>query len=244
MFRRRRSRNREFPELWQSVLSERLQWWPLPDAGQRASMESHVLAFHSHTRFEGTKGFTTSEEITVTIAAEACRLVAGLDLDWYRDVTTVIVNPSIAVVRGERHIGGGIATNAPTEIAGEAMLHGPVLIAWDQAELGVRHPEFGHNVVYHEFAHKIDMADGAATGTPIQPDKAAYERWQSVMDGALSSLHNGHLTGIDTYGATNPSEFFAVVTEAFFDVPQRLRKNAPAVYEILRDFYHQDPASD
>lgn len=225
------------------MLSERLAWWPLSDPGRRTSMESHVLAFYDQTGFEGSRGYSPTVDVTVTIAAEACRLVAGLDLYWYRDVTTVIVHPSVAVVRGERHLDGGVASDEPTMISGESMLHGPVLIAWDQAELAARHPEFGHNVVYHEFAHKIDMADGAADGTPRQPDAASYQRWESVMGKALGQLRDGHLRGIDAYGATNPAEFFAVATEVFFDVPSRLRTQAPEVYDTLRGFYRQDPAS-
>jgi Mlc titration factor MtfA (ptsG expression regulator) len=237
------SHNASLPTEWRDLLARRLTWWPLPAAEQHAVLEELVMAFLASKRFEAARGFTVSDDIRVTIAADACLLIVGLDLGWYRDVTTVIVSPSVAVRSGKRRLGGGIESEGPMSLAGEAMLHGPVMIAWDQAVGAARHPERGRNVVFHEFAHKLDMADGDANGVPRLPDRDAYHRWERAMGSALADLREGLPRFIDSYGATGPSELFAVATEAFFDIPKEQREREPEIYSLLSAFYRQDPAS-
>lgn len=243
----RRNRNdlrtMPFPDEWRVLLAHQLAWWPLPADEQHVVLERLVLGFLASKRFEAARGFTLSDEIRVTIAADACLLIVGLDLGWYRDVTSVIVYPSVAVRSGTRHLGGGIVSEGPMSLAGEAMLHGPIMIAWDQAFGAARHPRRGHNVVFHEFAHKLDMADGAANGVPRLPNPDAYQRWERVMGAALTDLRDGQPRFIDSYGATGPGELFAVVTEAFFDLPKEQQEQEPEIYALLRAFYRQDPAS-
>jgi Mlc titration factor MtfA (ptsG expression regulator) len=121
---------------------------------------------------------------------------------------------------------------------------GPVLLAWDQAEEAARHPGSGHNVVFHEFAHKLDMLDDIIDGTPPLERRADLDRWVEVFTEAYEALRAGRARPpLQPYGATNPSEFFAVATEAFFDVPAQLAHHEPKLYEVLRDFFNQDPAA-
>jgi Mlc titration factor MtfA (ptsG expression regulator) len=242
MRRPRSSQGRSLPLEWQELLTERLRWWPLVDTDQQAVLEQLTADFIATKNFEGSRGFRPSDDVIVTIAAQACRLIVGLDLGWYRDVTTIIVYPSVAVRPGRRHFDGGIESDGPAALAGEAMLHGPVMIAWDQALGATRHPERGHNVVFHEFAHKLDMADGSASGVPHLRDREAYRRWERVMGTALDDLRSGEPRFIDSYGAVGATELFAVATEAFFDVPEDLRDLEPEIYDLLRGFYRQDPA--
>jgi hypothetical protein len=118
-----------------------------------------------------------------------------------------------------------------------------VIIAWDAARADARHPERGHNVVFHEFAHKLDMLNDLIDGTPPLPDAAARRRWHEVCTAEYELLRSG--MGDDLlrdYGAVNPGEFFAVATEVFFDLPGEMRARKPALYSVLRDFYRQDPA--
>jgi hypothetical protein len=122
------------------------------------------------------------------------------------------------------------------------MLHGPVMLAWDEVLTDTRHPERGRNVVFHEFAHKLDMADGSAGGVPDLRSREAYRRWKGIMGKALDDLRTGEPRFIDGYGAVGPAELFAVATEAFFTVPGDLRNREPEIYALLRDFYRQDPA--
>jgi Mlc titration factor MtfA (ptsG expression regulator) len=171
-------------------------------------------------------------------------LILGLDYDYYHRVTSIIVSPTTVVLEGDRHLGGGVYTDEPEHIIGEARSDGPVLIAWDSARAQARDPDGGRNVVYHEFAHKLDMLGGSVDGTPPLESHAEYERWVRVCNAEFAALREG--TGgelLDPYGAENTGEFFAVVTEVFFDRPVELEREKPELYAVFRDFYRQDPAA-
>jgi len=120
------------------------------------------------------------------------------------------------------------------------------VLVWDAVLHGARHPEQGHNVVYHEFAHKLDMLDGAADGTPPLADSDQFAEWVAVCTREFLRLRalagKGHKTFLDAYGATNEAEFFAVATEEFFDRPVALNAHAPDLYHVLSSYYRQDPA--
>jgi Mlc titration factor MtfA (ptsG expression regulator) len=136
-------------------------------------------------------------------------------------------------------------TDEPMSIIGQAHgRRGPVIVAWDAARAGARHPERGHNVVFHEFAHKLDMLDNMIDGTPPLPDQATRRRWIEVCTAEFQLVRaglGGHL--LWSYAGVNPGEFFAVATEVFFGRPLELRIEKPALYEVLADFYRQDPAA-
>jgi hypothetical protein len=137
----------------------------------------------------------------------------------------------------------------PVEISqpihGQAFMQGPVIIIWDAALHGGRHPESGYNVVYHEFAHKLDMLDGAADGTPPLRNSAEYQEWNRVCSLEFNRLRHDAEMGIETflnyYGATSEAEFFAVATEQFFDQPELMIEQAPGLYRVLKEYYRQDP---
>jgi Mlc titration factor MtfA (ptsG expression regulator) len=130
---------------------------------------------------------------------------------------------------------------------GEAHYRGPVVLAWDEVLRDGRHPSSGKNLVLHEFAHQLDMLDGVVNGTPPLRDVEQYRRWERVMTGEFKRLRSaagaGRATLLDQYGATNEGEFFAVATECFFDQPVALAEYHPGLYEVLRDYYRQDPAA-
>jgi MtfA peptidase len=131
-------------------------------------------------------------------------------------------------------------------LLGEAHLRGPVILTWDSVLRGSVHPEFGHNVVYHEFAHQLDMQDGRGDGTPPLASREQYARWVEVCTREYTALREriaqGEPTFLDPYAGTDESEFFAVATEHFFDQPEAMRARHPELYQVLRDFYRQDPA--
>jgi Mlc titration factor MtfA (ptsG expression regulator) len=135
-------------------------------------------------------------------------------------------------------------TDEPMSLLGLAEFDGPIIIAWDEVRRNARHPEHGHNVVYHEFAHKLDMLDGVIDGRPPLGRGDAVARWAAVCNEEYEKVRaglGGHL--IDDYAATDPAEFFAVVTEVFFDIPVGMEAEKPELYDVLRDFYQQDPAA-
>ena len=248
--RRRRKRAAEpFPEAWERHIARNVAHDRLLDAPERARLRLLIRDFVAEKRFEGCGGQEIDDEIRVTIAAQACLLVLGLPGEPYRHVRTVLVYPS-TVLLPARTPGAFERPNRPIEgplpILGQAIRGGPVILAWDAVERTARHPESGHNLVYHEFAHVIDMLDGAADGTPPLVDRAEYARWVRVCEQEFQALRDrperARAGPLDRYGATREAEFFAVATEAFFDRPLDLRRRHTELYEVLRDYYRQDPA--
>jgi hypothetical protein len=240
-----RHRRAGLPAGWERVVEGALSYWALLDDDERLRLGELMELLLRYKRWEAAAGFTLTDEIRTVIAAQAGLLILGLDFEYYRDVQAIIVHPTTMTFTGVR--AGpfrGVVTDSPLPILGQANdRRGPVIIAWDAARTDARHPERGHNVVFHEFAHKLDMLDDLIDGTPPLPDAAARRRWQEVCTAEYELLRSG--TDDDLlrdYGAVNPGEFFAVATEVFFDLPAEMQARKPALYSVLRDFYRQDPA--
>ena len=244
--RRRRVRAalaRAFPDEWRHLLEERWAQWRTLDTAERAHLEDLIRVLLVDRYWEATRGFRLTAQMRVLIAALATLPILGLDIDYYRRVTSIIVAPSTVRLEGPRPAGNGLYTDEPEAIIGQAAHEGPVIIAWDAAEEQAARPESGRNVVYHEFAHKLDMLGGAVDGTPPLDSSAAYHRWVEVCTLEYERLRRGEAGDLlDPYGAENPGEFFAVITETFFCQPLPLEAEKPALYSVLRDFYRQDPA--
>jgi Mlc titration factor MtfA (ptsG expression regulator) len=219
--------------------------WHVLDDGERERLEAASDWLLRHKHWEAAHGFALADEITVTIAAQAALLVLGLSVDEYREVSAIIVYPTAMQSRGV-YAGPvpGTVTDGVVPVLGEAHDgRGPVLLAWDEAENASRDPGRGHNVVFHEFAHKLDMRDDIVDGTP-RLERGDLEEWVAVCTEAYNALRAGiERPPLQAYGATNPAEFFAVATEAFFDVPVPLERHEPKLYEVMRHFYKQDPAA-
>ncbi len=238
-------RRRGLPDDADIVISGTLSSWHLftPDEQTRLLELTAWLLDHKH--WEAAAGFVLDDTIRTVIAAQAAIPILGLSVDHYQLVTAVIVHPTTALHRGER--AGpvpGTRTDSILPIHGLAQdRRGPVLIAWDQALAAARHPERGRNVVFHEFAHKIDMLDGIVDGTPPL-DQGEMRRWVDVCTAVYDDLRHGvDRPPLSDYGATNPAEFFAVATESFFSASGPLRDAEPDLYDVLRGFYRQDPAA-
>lgn len=219
------------------------------DDAERTHLRELIQVFVAEKDWEGCGGLELTDEIRVTISAQACLLLLGLPHNYYQNVETIIVYPS-TVFPPQRKLGFFETALAPIEsshpIIGQVFQQGPVIIIWDAALHGGRHPERGHNVVYHEFAHKLDMLDGAADGTPPLRDRAEYSDWvQTCSREYLRLKHDaehGRKSFLNAYGATNEAEFFAVATEQFFDQPLLMIKNAPDLYRVLKEYYRQNPS--
>lgn len=227
----------------EAIVARHLRHWAHLDAEERDDLLAIVDWLLRRKTWEAANGFALDDTIRVVIAAQAALLVLGLSVDHYRYVSTIIVYPAASVAIGERAGPAGTRTRTPLPIHGMAQDHrGPVLVAWDQASASARHPERGHNVVIHEFAHKIDMSDGYTDGTP--PLRGGdLARWNEILadEYERSDLRPSD-RALRPYAWTNPGEFFAVATEAFFCTPASLRDAKPDLYQALGDFYRQDPA--
>jgi Mlc titration factor MtfA (ptsG expression regulator) len=247
--RRKRILATPFPAEWLRVLQRNMVHFGYLDADEQRRLCDLIQVFIAEKNWEGCNGLTLTDEIRVTIAAQACLLVLELDHVLYHNVETILVYPSAFIPRrAEAPLFANPGIEHPLlPLLGEAHQRGPVILTWDAVRRSGRHPELGHNVVYHEFAHKLDMLDGAIDGVPPLESKAEYERWESVCKSEyerLQQLSDAGSEGVlDPYGSTDPAEFFAVVTEAFFDEPLALLHEYPALYEVMAGFYRQDTAA-
>lgn len=237
-----------FPSDWEPYLERNISHYKLLQEDRKKHLRDLVQVFVAEKNWEGCAGLVMTNEIRVTIAGQACLLILELPHDLYSGVESVFVYPT-AVVRPEHKLGvferpQGI-TPVPYPILGEAQHRGPVILVWDSVKQMAQHPEAGHNVVYHEFAHKLDMIDGAVDGTPPLGSPALYQEWAEICSREFLKLradsHKGRPTFLDSYCAVNEAEFFAVITEQFFDKPAGMKKHHPDLYSILQKFYRQDP---
>ena len=239
-------RRKGLPESWLEIVEDRVAFWARLDDDERSRLAAASDWLLRHKHWEAANGFELTDEITVTLAVQAALLVLGRDVADYSEVSAVIVYPT-AMSSSGAHAGpvSGTLLDEPVAVLGEAHgRRGPVLLAWDQAEQAGRDPGHGHNVVFHEFAHKLDMWDDVADGTPRIEDPGDLERWIAVCTEVYADLTVGvDRPPLQPYGATNPAEFFAVATEAFFDVPVALRRHEPDLYAVLSTAYGQDPAA-
>src|SRR5262249_6872207 len=229
---------------WEPIIENSFGGWAQFTAEEQAELVAIADWLLKRKHWEAAHGFELNEEILVTVAIEAAVLILGLDTDYYREVSAIIVYPTTIMSRGT-YAGPamGTVTDSALPVLGQAHdRRGPVIIAWDEARASARNPGRGRNVVFHEVAHKIDMLDDMTDGTPpLRKDQLA--RWVAVCTEVYESLRAGvPRPPLDDYGATNVAEFFAVATETFFDAPASLKHHEPNLYEVLSDFYRQNPA--
>jgi MtfA peptidase len=200
-----------------------------------------TLLFLAEKAFSGAQGLELTDAMRVAIAAQASLLILNLGPDWYDDWVGIVVYPGDFRVRRRDVDDSGVVHEWNDTLAGEAMPGGPVVLSWDSAAHATE-----MNVVVHEFAHKLDMRNGAADGLPpLHADmdrRVWHDAFRGAYDGFCDAVDRGRETWLDPYAAEHPSEFFAVLSEAFFEQPQETRRRYPDVYDQLRLFYRQDPA--
>ncbi|MEO5580117.1 MAG: M90 family metallopeptidase, partial [Gemmatimonadaceae bacterium] len=192
-------------------------------------------------------GLEVTDEIRVTIAAQACMLLLHRDTDYYPRVKVILVYPSGYIASAERSLGGGLWMEGEEHRLGHTQQQlGAIVLAWDAALHGSRVYDDGQNLVFHEFAHQLDFEGTGTDGTPLLDTRQQYLSWARVLGAEYEQLRRlddaGEESFLDGYGATNPAEFFAVVTEYFFEKPAELRAKHPALYCELKGYYRQDPA--
>jgi Mlc titration factor MtfA (ptsG expression regulator) len=244
--RRERLRAKPFDKTWLAIIERNFPVFRRLSAADRAELLGHIQVFIAEKHFEGCGGLELTDEIRVTIAAQACLLLLHRDTDYYPELTSILVYPTGYTEEAVRHIGGGIFEEGPEDRLGHtARGLGALVLAWDAASHGARDPSDGQNVVLHEFAHQLDFENRTADGTPELDTHAQYLAWARVMSAEFNALRVAEAHGLpsvlDGYGATNRIEFFAVATEAFFERPRELRARHPALYAELQGFFKQDP---
>lgn len=244
--KREKAFNRRFPDAWARILERNVSpYRGLPESLRR-QLHGHVNVFLEEKVFVGCGGLDMSDEIRVTVAGHACLLLLNRLTDYYPGFTTILVYPDTYVAR-EVMSDGMLETVEEQARAGESWHRGPVVLSWEDVLRSADREHAGENVVLHEFAHKLDEENERLDGLPVLADRRQYASWAKVFnrefEALRQSVERGESTVLDDYGAESPSEFFAVVTETFFERPRELSAEHPQLYEQLRRFFNLDPAS-
>lgn len=236
-----------FPAEWRAILQKDFAHFALLDDDEKDRLVHVVQVLLDEKTFTGCGGLEMSDAIRINIAAQAALLILCLPHDYYENVDSILVYPSSYVLPRSRPTGVRLFTEEKIPVQGSAHYGGPVVLSWDSARVGGSNAHDGRNVVYHEFAHKLDMLDGLVDGTPELDDRREFRAWVQVMtaeyERLCSDAKRGKKTLLDKYGATNAGEFFAVATEVFFEKPVQLKTRHFELYGVLRDFYEQDLAA-
>jgi Mlc titration factor MtfA (ptsG expression regulator) len=230
------------PPLWARV-EAMLPFLDFLDAEARPRLRELARGFLVEKEFYGAHGLELTDEMLLAIALQACLPILNIGLAAYRGWVGVVVYPGDFIIPRREIDENGVVHEYDAEVLGEAWEGGPVLVSWhDDGDAPA-----GVNVVIHEFAHKLDMANGNVDGLPILPPGMSRAAWANAFIHAYEhfcdAVDAGEETLLDPYGAESPAEFFAVASEAFFETPCRLEAELPAIYEQLRGFYRLDPAA-
>ncbi len=243
--RRKRLLAEPFPTAWLDCLGQHVPHYQYLDEAERHRLQDSVRILIAEKEWEGCGGLELTDEIRVAIAGFAGILTLHLPDEHFERVPSILVYPAAYVAPGQETADSPLVEDSARE--GETHYRGPVILNWAEIEGDAAAPELGKNLVFHEFAHQLDMVNGEADGIPLMPDPAELARWQRVCKREFERLGQavdyGEQTVLDPYGAENEAEFFAVVTECFFNRPLALRRRHRDLYQCFRDFYHQDPVA-
>lgn len=228
--------------LWQRVTGS-LPFLQGLTAAEGQRLKDCAVLFLDEKEMHGARGFVLTDAVRLSIAVQACLPILNLGLDAYQGWVGIVIYPGEFKVRREEMDASGVVHQYDDELSGEAWPGGPVILSWQDVTLG----EAGYNVVIHEFAHKLHMSRGDMDNFPLPHAHMDRERWLAAWDTAYdqfcAQVDRGMDTVIDPYASEQPAEFFAVLSEAFFTLPQEVRSLYPDLYAQLALFYKQDPAA-
>ncbi|MGO1692581.1 MAG: zinc-dependent peptidase [Marinobacter sp.] len=242
-WQRERELKQPFPKAWKKHLQSTVPLYRQLPTQLQQTLRDQIQLFIAEKHFYGCDGFEVNDRVRVAIAGHACLLTVMRSYTDYDLVRSILVYPDVYRVQASERDGMVVGVSDQVR-AGEASTRGQVVLAWAECESGAMHLGSQHNVILHEFAHQLDYLDGTADGAPPLSGEQARE-WQQTMtiayDNLRHSLRHHCKSWLDPYGATQPAEFFAVLTETFYQQPQHLKEQQPAVYDLLCDFYRIDP---
>ncbi|MBH9554228.1 M90 family metallopeptidase [Inhella gelatinilytica] len=245
--RRARLRAQPFPAAWRRILRRRVPAVARLPAPLQLRLKGLIQVFLAEKPIIGCAGLTVTDEMRVTVAAQACLPLLGATRGYYPELRQVLLYPGAFWVERPVNEPGGVVQDQRRALAGESWVQGQVLLSWEDVRAGAADPDDGQNVVIHEFAHQLDQVNGGANGAPPLASAADHARWSAVMQQAFDELRaclaQGEPSLLGDYAATAPAEFFAVASECFFERPAALRAEWPAVYRELARFYRLNPAA-
>ncbi len=245
--RRARVRRQPFPAAWREVLRRRMPAYARLPADLQLQLKKHMQVLLAEKPFIGCAGFEVTDEVRVLVAAQASLLQLNRRAGGFPNLRQVLVYPGAFVVARETPDAAGLVRDERRVLAGESWHQGQVVLSWDDVVAGAADPADGRNVVVHEFAHQLDSETGPPNGAPLLGRRERYARWAAVLQAAFDDLHARLAQGVpsvlDAYAATNPAEFFACASEAFFERPEALAAEQPALFAELAGCYRVNPLS-
>jgi Mlc titration factor MtfA (ptsG expression regulator) len=237
--RRRAIQERPFPAAWREIIRRGVRQAEWLAADETTHLLGWVAVFLEEKRFEGCRGFEITDEVRVTIAAQAGLMTLGFGDEWFDRLQSVLVYPGDYLVPRVTPLAGGGELEWQEARLGETWGGGSMVLSWSGLRDGPR------SVVIHECAHLVDLLDGEIDGIPPLP-RADVRRWRETIadcrDRFDDLLDEGRGVAFDDYAAESPAEFFAVASECFFQDPHRLLRHDATLYELLAEAYRQDPA--
>jgi Mlc titration factor MtfA (ptsG expression regulator) len=243
-WRRKRTLRRFVPDdaLWRQVTGGLPFLRGLTEADWQR-LKDYAVLFLDEKQMHGARGFILTDAVRLSIALQACLPILNLGLDAYQGWVGIVIYPGEFKVRRTEMDESGVVHEYDDALSGEAWSGGPVILSWEDVKLGAA----GYNVVIHEFAHKLHMSRGDMEDFPLPHADMDREQWLSAWDAAYDAfcaqVDHGMDTVIDPYASEDAAEFFAVLSEAFFTLPETVRSIYPELYGQLVLFYKQDPAA-
>lgn len=249
--RRRRERHRAIlrrrplPPDWATLLREQVPLYARLPPVLRTQLDGHIQVLLDEKDFHATAGFIVTDAMRLIICAQAALLLLNRPVEYFPDLHSIVLYPARFVVDRETWDAAGVHHSERQILSGESWEQGQLVLSWDDSLNGGLHGDDGYNVVLHEFAHQLDLESGVVNGMPKLASTAQRRAWSEAFATAYAEhcaqVDAGVDTWLDPYAATSPAEFFAVITEAFFELPRALQAHYPAVYARLNDYYRVDP---
>lgn len=245
-FRRRHVASKPLDPKYVDILQSNIGLYSVLPEQLKVALHRQINLFLFDKEFVGCDGQEINDEVRLTIAGNACLLVLAQTRPIYPSFKTILVYPSTYVVKQKTHQGHVVFDEHSTR-AGESWFRGPVVLSWTDIMHGSGNSADGQNVVIHEFAHKLDEENGVMDGLPILRERSHYGEWSKVLNSEYASflkrVQRRRNKVIDEYGAISPVEFFAVISESFFEKPRRMQSKLPELYSQLQKFYGLDPCT-
>lgn len=246
-YKRKKIQQQPFPAAWRQILKQRMPYFRALPADLQLQLKKLILVFVAEKDFVGCAGLVVTDEMKVTIAAQACLLLLNKPPHYYPKLKQILIYPAAFVVPTQQADAAGVVSETSQLRLGESWQSGRMVLSWVDTLQSAAICNDGHNLVIHEFAHQLDQLKGQATGAPLLRSSAAYQQWSRVLseefDRLQRQLAEGQATLFDPYAATNAAEFFAVISEVFFEQPDLFAAQHPALYQQLKAFYALDPLS-
>ncbi|MBL4765105.1 MAG: zinc-dependent peptidase [Colwellia sp.] len=244
-YQRDKIRNQPFKKPWRKIIQQRMPYFRKMPAELQLQLKKNIQVFLAEKNFIGCNGVKITDEIKITIAAQACLLLLNRKTDFYPKLHTILVYPRAFIKEQQSVHTDGVHHTKKLALAGESWGFGKVVLSWQDTLDGAKIPDDGRNVVIHEFAHQLDQENGKANGAPILDKEQNYKSWSEVFSVQFEQLKRQAQAGkpslFDYYGATDPAEFFAVASEVFFEQAEQFHHEFPKLYRQLTHYYQVDP---